>query len=581
MQPQIRAGAMPPDGAQGFLEDAFTLIPAAAGTSGLRERYQQPLLAILVIVALVLLIACANLANLLLARATARRHEMSVRLALGASRWRLARQLLVESLVLASAGAAVALTIAPWGSRAIVAQVSTSAARVALDLPLDWRVMAFTAAVTVATSVLFGTAPALRATRAAPIDALKEQGRGTSEAAWMSLSSGLLITQVALSLVLVVAAGLFVRTFERLARLPLGFDSDRVLVVGVSAARAHIGAADQIRFYDRLVAAVAAVPGAAHAAGSIITPVGGSIMAFPADVPGAPPMSVRERRVLANSVTPGWFATYGTPIRAGRDIGERDTKNAPPVAVVNEAFVRKFFPGGNAIGAIASEMPPPGSREAPVARTIVGIVGDAVYRSLRAEVPPTMYQPLAQRDSPSLTGITISVRAASGSPVQLAPSVAAALTAIDRELAFSFRPLADQVNASFAQERLVAMLSAFFGALALLLAGIGLYGVTSYSVTRQRTEIGIRMALGAQRSDVIGLVLGRSLVMTVAGIVLGLAGAAAVTRYLEALLFGVTPLDPTTFIAVSLMFAAVTTLAAYLPARRATNLDPLVALRYE
>jgi predicted permease len=334
-----------------------------------------------------------------------------------------------------------------------------------------------------------------------------------------------------------------------------------------------------MRFYDQLVGAVAAVPGVSSAAVSMVTPVSnGSLIEF-IDLPGRTPLTESERVVLLNYITPGWFATYGTAIRAGRDIDHGDAKGAPRVFVVNEAFARKFFPGRNAIGAtIANAVRARGQMQ--ILKTVVGVVEDAVYRSLREEAQPTIYAPLAQlRTTPGT--ITISVRSSSASPALLANSITAALTAVERNLSFSFRPLEDQVKASLAQERLIAMLSGFFGALALLLASIGLYGVTSYAVVRRRSEIGIRMALGAQQADVMRLVLGRTLVLTAAGIAVGLAGAAAMTRSFEGMLFGVTPLDPATFLAMSVLFAAVAALAAFIPARRATRVDPMVALRCE
>jgi putative ABC transport system permease protein len=585
MQPQIREAAMPhelpPRSQANFLRDALTLVPAATGTSALRQRYERPLLTIFVVVALVLLIACANIANLLLARATARRHELSVRLALGATEWRLARLLLVESLVLSAAGAAAGLIFAAWGSRALVAELSLQFYRVVLDLPLDWRVLAFTSAVAIITAVLFGTAPAFRATRVAPIDALREHGRGSIGHAHARLSGALVVTQVALSLVLVVVAGLFVRTFVRLEGRPLGFDAERVLVLDVDVSRTHIDPADRLPFYLRLTQAIAAVPGVAQASGSMMTPVSGAFGFRLLDAPGAPSIPDRERLVAFNFVTPGWFAAYGMPLRSGRDVDARDDKNAPPVALVNEAFVRRYFTDRPPLGATLTS-PVPGRRDAPRPKTIVGVVADAVFRSLRERTPPTMYLPLAQWDlSTPFAGGSFSVRAASGSPSLLVHGIATALTAVDRDLAFSIRPLTDQVNASLAQERLVAILSGLFGALALLLAAVGLYGVTAYAAGRRRSEIGIRMALGAQRSDIIGLVLGQSVAITAAGIGLGLLGAAAVTRYIESMLFGVTPLDLTTFVAVAVLFAGVSTLASYVPAQRATRVDPLMALRCE
>jgi predicted permease len=489
------------------------------------------------------------------------------------------RQLLVESLVLAGVGAVVGLVVAAWGSRALVAQLSDNLSRVFLDLSLDWRVMAFTAGLTVATALFFGAAPAFAATCVTPIDALNTQGRDGSDHARAGLSAGLVIVQMALAIMLVVGAGLLVRTFERLARVPLGFDSGRVLVVHVDASRAHIAPANRIGFYNQLVGAVAAVPRVASAAVSMVTPAGGAGMIEMVDVPGSAPMSERERTVRLNYITPGWFATYGIPIRAGRDLDDGDTQGAPRVFLVNAAFVRKFFPDRNAIGrTVANAVRDRGQTQ--VLKTVVGVVDDAVYRSVRDGVQPMVYAPLAQlRSTPG--NISVSVRSSAGSPAALARSVAAALTAVDRDLAFSFRSVADQVGASFAQERLVATLSGFFGALAVLLAGLGLYGVTSYAVSRRRNEIGIRMALGARRSDVLRLVLGRSLMMTALGLAAGLAGAAAVTRYLEGMLFGVTPLDPTTFVSVAMLFAVVTTIGAFVPARRATTIDPVVALRCE
>jgi predicted permease len=578
--PEELARVRPPN-----LAEPFALVPASAGTSGaagsgLRQQYERPLLAILIIVALVLMIACANLANLLLARATVRRHELSVRRALGASRWRLARQWLLESLVLAVLGAAVGLAVAAWGSRMLVAQLSTAESPVTLDLSFDWVVLAYTLAVSVATVMFFGTVPALRATRIAPIDTLKAQGvnagPGRGGLARSRLASGgsssLVIAQVAFSLVLMAAAGLFIRTFDQLASVPLGFDPDRVLVIDVDTARARVDPAARFAYYDRLVDAIANVPGVTHAAASIWTPLSGG--GYMQDAEGRP---VYPERVVTNFVTPTWFGVYGIGVRAGRDFDHRDAATTSPVAIVNETFVRRFLAGRDAIGETVEGM---GSTR----RTVVGVAADAVFsRSLRDTPPPMMYVPLAQSTGlgrPADTSIRISVRSTSESS-SVARSATTVLTAVSRDLTFSLQPLADSVDAALARERLVAMLSGFFGALALLLAAIGLYGVTAYTATRRRTEIGIRMALGAQRSEVIGLVLRQSLVFTAIGIGLGIVGAAAVSRYAEARLFGVTPLDPFTFIAVSLIFAAVATLAAFLPASRASKVDPLVALRCE
>ena len=583
LQPQIRDAAMPhelpPRSQANFLRDALTLVSAGTGTSALRQRYERPLLTIFV-VALVLLIACANIANLLLARATARRHELSVRLALGATEWRLARLLLVESLVLSAAGAAAGLLFAAWGSRALVAQLSLQFFnRVALDLPLDSRVLAFTSAVTIITAVLFGTAPAFRATRVAPIDALREHGRGSIGDAHARLSGALVVAQVALSLVLVVAAGLFVRTFVRLEGRPLGFDASRMLVLDVDVSRAHIDPADRLPFYLRLTQAIAAVPGVAQASGSMMTPVSGAFGFRLLDLPGAPSMPDRERLVAFNFTSPGWFATYGTPLRSGRDFTVRDDRNAPAVALVNDAFVRRYLAGRAPLGATFTS-PVPGSRNAPTPRIIVGVVADAVFRSLREPTPPTMYFPVAQWDlSNPFAGGSFSVRAASGSPSLLVHGIATALTAVDRDLAFSVHPLTDQVNASLAQERLVAILSGFFGGLALLLAGLGLYGVTAYAVSRRRTEIGIRMALGAAPARVVRLVLSRVWILVGVGVLVGAGVSVWASKFVATLLFGLEPRDPVTLVGAAIVLATVGALAGCLPAWRASRIDPAQVLR--
>jgi predicted permease len=424
-----------------------------------------------------------------------------------------------------------------------------------LGLSLDWRILTFTALVAVATAGIFGMVPALRATRGAPVDVLKMQGRAASQdtagaGRFFTLSSGLVIVQIALSLALVIAAALFVRSFARLSHVPLGFDPDRVLVVNVDMQRAHTNLADRTFLYQRIVDAAASVPGVAHAGGSIWTPVDGGMR-----------MGDSQSRVEFNFVTPGWFAAYGTTVRSGRDFTVRDTAGAAPVVVVNEAFARALRPGRSPVG---ETIPYPRSREGEVQRTIVGVVGDTVFDSQREGIQPIVYLPVAQAgiEPGNLTEISVGVRPAAGSPLQIARSVGAAI-----------------IGVSVRRERIVAVLSELFGALALVIAALGLYGVTSYTVNRRFSEIGIRMALGAQRTQVFGLVLGHSLTLTSVGIGLGLAGATATTQYVRGMLFGITPLDPSTFIAVAVIFAIVAAVAAAIPAHRATKVDPLVALR--
>ena len=587
-QPEIRDAVMPPQWPEPlratFMREPITLVQATIGNTtafGLRTRYQQPLLTMLCVVALVLLIACANVANLLLARATQRRHELSLRLSLGAPPWRLARQLIVESVVLAAAGAAGGLAFAAWGSRALVAQLSTSVNRVFLDPAFDWRVLAFTATVTVATSLLFGIAPAFSATRVPALGSMKGSGRGGPPGRHLRLANGLVVAQVALSLMLVVAAGLFVRTFQQLTSRPLGFDPNRVLVVDINLARAQIDPANRVPLYYRLAESISALPGVEHAGGSFVTPLSGSGGSDFIDVPGGPAMVDRDRIARHNYVTPEWFAAYGTPILRGRDFEKSDTATSPPVVVVNDAFVRKFFPGRDPIGATLV-IRPERANNAPIQRTIVGVVANAIYQSVREDfaIRPILYLPLPQaHEWFPLANIQISIRASAGDPAALSRSVGSALTAINPELTFRFRPLADQVRASLIQERLVAMLAGFFGALALILAALGLYGVTAYTVSRRKAELGIRMALGAPPARVLGLVMSRVLALVAVGVFAGAAMSAWASRFVASLLYGLEPRDPGTLAAAALVLTLVAALAAWLPARRASRIDPAITLR--
>jgi predicted permease len=602
LQPQIREAVMPEDWGpaqrDGFMREAFRLEPAATGDSGLRARYRRPLLTLMVVVGLVLLIACANLANLLLARASARRREFSIRIALGASRIRIARQLLTESLLLAGAGALCGLVLAQWSSRLLVRALSTATNNVFLDLSLDWRILGFTAAVALATAILFGMAPALRATQVQPNDALKAQGRGTIGGdghGRFGPGPVLIVMQVALSLVLVVAAGLFLRTFSSLAGVQLGFDSRPILVASIEFPGARVDPARRPELFRQLTAAAAAIPGVSNAALSETTPLSNNVWNNTVELLDGPHLPADDRLAYFNMVSPGWFETYGTPILAGRDFTREDTPASPRVAIVNEAFVRRFNSGRNPIGMRV--------RAQGENRLIIGCVRDAVYESLRAAAPPTVYLPYGQQAQlPAST--TVSVRVAGGTPTrtsthsptptptpmatqgtltatqttptptQLIRPLAAALGQVNGDLRITFRPLADQVDAALIQERIVAALSAFFGALALLLAGLGLYGIASYAVNRRRTEIAIRMALGAAPAGVVGLVLRRVVILIVIGIITGAAASLWASRFVSPLLFGLQPRDPLTLAAAIVLLAAIGVLASWLPARRASRIDP-------
>jgi predicted permease len=582
VQPQIRDATAP--GWNGYLTDPFTFAPAATGDSQLRRRYERPLVIVLIIVAVVLVIACANIANLLLARATARRHEFSVRLALGASRWVLARQLLAESAVLSGLGALVGLLIARWGSRLLVRQLSTRTNRVFLDLSIDFRMLLFTVGIAAATALLFGTAPALRAAAAEPMAAIKDQGRSGAGGRRAGLTSGLVIVQVALSLMLVVAAGLFVRTFASLETFDLGFDRNRALVVTMNAQRTPIDPTDRLPTFERVLHRAQTLPGVADAALSMITPVSGQGWNTSVDVSNAPRLEGRQSMTFLNGVTPRWFATLGTRLVAGRAFTDRDRKGTSPVAVVNQAFVRRFLNGQDPIGHTVQRRPifnrnrPGAPPEVP--KEIVGVVADAVYRTLREPVPPTMYLPMDQlEDAFRPASTSLIVRAAVGPPASLARSIAAAIRDVNPDLAITFQPLADVVDASVTQERVVAMLSGFFGGLALLLAALGLYGVTSYAVNRRRTEIGIRMALGAEPAGVVGLVLRRVALLVGGGVACGALASLWTSQFVETLLWGLKPRDPVTLVAASSILAVVGVMAGWVPAWRASRIDPAAVLR--
>jgi putative ABC transport system permease protein len=589
VQPEIRDATLGPwrkDVADRYLTSPFTLVPAATGYSNLRNSYERPLIIISVIVALVLLIGCLNVTNLLLARAIGRRHELSVRLALGASRSRLARQLFTESLALSGAGAALGVFIAAYSSRFLVRQLSTPTNLVVLDVSINGPVLAFTVAVTAVTSLLFGTAPAFRAARAAPMDALKEQGRASIEQGRGGLMGWLVAVQVALSVVLVVAAGLFVGSFTSLANRQLGLQPDQVLVVTVDPQRAKVDPTQRVPLYERAREAVLGLPNVADAAISHLTPVGGGGFTPAVEISGiALPGTQRPSQlipadgdVFGNIVSPRWYGTFGTPLIAGRDFAETDRRGAPRVAIVNETFARRFLGGGSPLGRTIIVYP---NTPRALSAQIVGVAADAVYSSPRQPVPPTWYLPIAQFDVPGFpfASARLSVRARTGSPELLTKSVASAVAAVNPQLALTFRPLAGQIHASLTRERLMAQLAGFLGVLALLLAGLGLYGVTAYAVSRRRSEIAIRMALGASPRGVIALVLVRVSLLVGVGIVAGTGISIWAAKFVGGLIYGLPPREPMTLVGAAVLLCVTGALAGWFPARHAARTDPVAALR--
>jgi putative ABC transport system permease protein len=580
LQPQIREASLPQDprwrqqDLDAYLRDGFVLLSGATGNSRLRLRYERPLGLLMAVVALVLLIASANITNLLLARATDRRRELQVRAALGASRWRLIRGLLAESLVIASVGATLGVALASSGSSLVLRQFSTRINPIYLDVSIDSTVALFGIAVTGLITLLAGIVPAVRSTQLLHSSFLRNTAP-TEGGRFFGPSAALIVLQVALSVVLVVGAGLFLRTFTSLMTVPLGFEPERVLMAAVNAADTRVPPSQRLVMFQRVRDAVRAVPGVADAAFSFLTPVSGPILLRPIE---GRAISERERMSSVNLVSPGWFRTLGTRIVAGREFVDADRAGTPPVVVVNQAFVRKFLNSSNPLGQVVRigiVGPNAGAAE------VVGVAGDAVYSSLREPAPPTVYFPLAQLQSVPPASLTLTVRSEAASPQQMARSIAAAIGTIDPDAALAFRPLTEQINASLTQERILALLSGFFGGFAVLLAGLGLFGVTAYSVSRRRREIGIRMALGAAPGSVIRLVFGRVCLMIGAGVVIGAAASMWTTQFTASLLFGLEPRDPITLALAVVILSGAGLLAALPPAWHASHVDPSVALRAE
>ena len=581
VQPQIREATLPdwPAGElKTYLDGPFELVRGSGGAPQFREQYRQPLLILMVTVGLVLVIACANIANLMLARANARRHELSLRRAMGASGPRLARQLLTESLLLAGAGAILGLAFAVWGSRLLVGQLTTFRETVFVDVSLDWRALAFTMVVAVGTALLFGLAPALRASRVDPGEAMKEQGRTIAGDRHRLLGQPLVIVQVALSLVLLVGAGLFIRTFVTLTHQNFGFDPERLLILGLDVQRTSVLPDDRPALYARIEAAVRRVPGVANAAISMIRPVSGMGWNDMVEVPGGRAVAGRDRSVWLNGVSPQWFATYRVRLSAGRGFAESDRSGAPLVVIVNRAFATKFLGPANPIGRVVRRVGI-GDPGKPVPELqIVGLVETTPYNGLREETPPIVYLPLAQAEA-TWPSQTLSVRASLSNPAVLTRSMADAVATVDRNVSLTFLPMTEQIGAMVVRERVLAILSGFFGGLALLLAGIGLYGVTSYSVSRRRMEIGVRMALGADAAAVVRLVMGHLALLLSVGLTIGAVASLWASTFVRTLLYGLEPHDPSTLVAAALILTAVAALAAWLPARRAARIDPARVLR--
>jgi predicted permease len=568
----------PAEAKEDYRRTTLAAVPAANGYSGVRSRYRDALVALMAAVGLVLLIGCANVANLLLARASSRRHEVAVRLAIGAGRGRLVRQLLTESLLLSLLGAAVGLLLASAATRLMARYMALRGEAVWLDLAIDGRVLAFTLLVATGTAVLFGLGPAWRSARVDPRGAMKANDPGIVEGhSRFGVGKALVVGQIALSLVLVVGAGLLLGTFRRLATLDPGFEPGGVLLASVDMGGAGLPEEGVPRVKREILERLRATPGVESASASVFTPLSGGGWNGVVEVEGYTPAGPRDAEVFFNGVSEGFFSTLGAALLAGRDFDEGDAAESQPVAIVNEAFVKKYFSGANPVGRRVTVDGFTGDDE-PL--HVVGVVRDTPYRSMRDAGEPLVFVPLGQLDGPDRPWLELELRGR-GTAGSLVRTVTAAVGQVNGSFSIRYRTLEAQMDASLARERLLAMLSGLFGGLALLLAVVGLYGTMAYSVARRRNEIGIRLALGAAGTRVMRLVLGEGVRLVGAGLLLGVAAALAATRRVAPFLFGLTPADPATWAVSALALAAVSVAACALPAWRAARLDPNAVLRAE
>jgi putative ABC transport system permease protein len=554
-------------------QSTLDVTSGGTGYSDLRRQFRQPLLVLMAVVGLLLMIACANVANLLLARAAARQKEIAVRLAIGASRARIVRQLLTESLLLSLLSAALGVLLAWAGSRMLVDLLSSGRLRaIVLDVAPDWRVLGFTAAAASATGILFGLAPAFRGTAISPVGALREK----ISISRSRLAPLLVTTQVSLTLLLLIGAGLFVSTLRNLHRVDAGFQRNGVLLVNADGWRASYRGARAAAFYEILLQQIEQLPGVRSASYSLITPLGGGSISQQIAVNGQP----GGQEILFNSVSRRYFETMATAVVLGREFTRRDDAGAPPVAIVNEAFARRYLsrrylpkedPLGQhlTVGSLRKQE-----------FDIVGVVRDSIYESLREAAPPTVYVPLIQRVGIGGFGVVFEVHA-SGSLAQVAAALRSTLQPALPGVPVEVRTLTGQVDRALVQERLMATLAASFGILGLVLAVVGLYGLLAYTVARRTNEIGIRLALGAMRQEVLWMVIRHALGLLGIGVAIGIPAAWAASRFVSSMLFGLTATDPLTIGAAAAVLIAAGLLAGFLPAWRASQVDPMVALRYE
>jgi len=554
------------------------LTSAARGLSQLRFQFSKPLRVLMAAVGLVLLIACSNIANLLLARATNRQREIAVRMSIGAGRLRVIRQLLTESFLLAMLGAVLGIALATWACKLLLLMVFAgpqTLPTLPVDVAPDSHVLVFTLVLSLATPLLFGMAPAWRAARIDLNSSLKQQGRGTA-AVHSPLAKALIVSQVALSLVLLIGAGLFLRTLVNLTNVDMGFNKNGVLLFQIEPASVGYKEDSRLaRLYDQIEQSVSAVPGVNAASFSMFTFNSGA-WSEDAWAQEESPEAKSNREILYNKVGAGFFSTMGLPLVGGRAFGHQDTENSPKVAVINETMARRFFPNESPLGRrfrLGGPDAKPGND-----KIVIGIVKDAKYMALKERPWPAAYLPYSQKVG-YLWNFEVRY---SGNVRSTVSAVRQAIREVEPRLPVSdVGTLAEHVDRSVVDQRLTAQLSTFFSLVAVFLACIGIYALMSYAVVHRTNEIGIRVALGAQRGQVLRLIMGQGFVLATAGVAVGIVLALILTRFLAGLLFGVQPFDPVTFACVAFLLTLIALVACYIPARRAMRVDPIVALRYE
>ncbi|HET6679975.1 MAG TPA: ABC transporter permease [Gemmatimonadaceae bacterium] len=568
-------GDWPADMKDSYATRSLGAIPAESGLSGVRDRYSGALAVLMAAVGLLLLIACANVANLLLARATSRQREMAIRLAIGASRRRVVRQLLTESALLALLGAAIGLLAAHWGTQGLVALISSDSSPVSLDLSLNRRVLGFTVVAATLTAFLFGLVPAWRGTRVSPQTAMKADARGVAEGhGRFTIGKALVVAQVALSLTLLVGAGLLIGSLRNLVSVDPGFRSNGVLLATVDFRRSDLPTEQMSQTFRTLLERVRSLPGVGAASTSDMTPISRSSWNNAVYVDGYTPVNFMDGVAWFNEVSDGYFATLGTKILTGRDFNSGDVVGGERVAIVNDAMAQKFFKDASPLGR-TFRLKRGDTYTDPY--TVVGVVESAKYQSLRETNSATVYLPSSQNDAPGAS-VTFELRS-TGDPLALVSSMKRAIGDVHGAGTVQFTTLDRQLALSLQRERLLAVLSSVFGMLALGLSALGLYGVMAYTVARRRNEIGVRVALGADRGRVMRLVLGDVARVIAIGVVAGSIGAYASGRLVASFLYGLEPVEPFVMLAAAAVLAVVGFAAGIVPALRASRVEAAEALR--